>query len=37
MWLVLIAAMLPIAVGLLILRLRFRHDRPDEQPPHMGL
>jgi hypothetical protein len=36
MWLVLIVAALPVAIGLLTLRLRFRSNQPDEQPPHMG-
>jgi hypothetical protein len=37
MWMVLLAAALPILAGLLTLRLRFGPPDSDEQPPAVGL
>jgi hypothetical protein len=36
MWLLLFSIALPIAVGLLGLKIRLWSDQSDDQPPHMG-
>jgi hypothetical protein len=36
MWLLLCSIALPIAVGLLSLKIRLRSDQSGDQPPHMG-
>jgi hypothetical protein len=36
MWLLLFSIALPVAVGLLSLKIQLWSDQSDDQPPHMG-